>query len=191
MTLRLTALLWLTVSCALAQDSPGLYATIDTTAGTITAQLFEDQTPNTVRNFVALAEGTKATKIQGMMVKRRYYDTLTFHRTIKGFMIQTGDVEGTGRSDCGIPFLKDEIVDSLKFDQAGRLAVANQGRPNSGACQFFITVGRPSGIDGQYTIFGQVVSGLDVAKKINEAPATGDRPVKPVKINSVTIKRQK
>src|SRR3954454_3388050 len=89
---------------------PGLYAVFDTSMGQIVARLFEDKAPGTVKNFVALATGTKATlDKKGVLVKRHYYDGLTFHRVIKGFMIQTGDVKATGSTPCGIPNQKDEI----------------------------------------------------------------------------------
>ena len=160
--------------------------------GQITIRLFEDKAPNTVKNFVALATGTKATlDRQGAMVKRHYYDGLTFHRVIKGFMIQTGDVKATGSTPCGIPNQKDEIEPSLNFKEPGRLAMANTGRPNSGACQIFITVGTPDYLTGMYTIFGQVVSGQDVADKISQVPTVkDDKPLVPVTIKSVTIRRK-
>jgi cyclophilin family peptidyl-prolyl cis-trans isomerase len=159
--------------------------------GSIVAQLFEDKAPQTVKNFVALANGTKpSANTAGAMVRKRYYDGLTFHRVIKGFMIQTGDIRGTGTSDCGIAHLRDEIVPDLKFDQVGRLAMANTGSPNTGACQIFITVGKPAGLDGQYTIFGQVVDGQDVAVKISAVPTANEKPVLPVRLKSVTIKRK-
>lgn len=170
---------------------PGLYAIFDTSMGVIVTKLFEDKTPNTVKNFVALAEGTKATlNTSGQMVKKHYYDGLTFHRVVKGFMIQTGDLRGTGTSVCGIPNIKDEIDPELKFDVVGRLAMANTGRPNTSACQVFITVGRTHEIDGQFTIFGQVVAGQDVATRISAVPVSKEKPVFPVKLKSVTIRRK-
>ena len=172
-------------------DDPGLYAIFDTSMGTIVAKLLEDKTPNTVKNFVALVQGDKATlNTAGQMVKKHYYDGLTFHRVIKGFMIQTGDIRGTGTSSCGIPNIKDEIDPTLQFDVVGRLAMANTGKPNTSACQIFITVGRTHEIDGQYTIFGQVVSGQDVAVKISSVPVSNEKPVLPIKLKSVTIRRK-
>jgi peptidyl-prolyl cis-trans isomerase A (cyclophilin A) len=170
---------------------PGFYAIFDTSMGAIVAQLFEAKAPLTVKNFVALANGTKpSANLAGAMVRKRYYDGLTFHRVIKGFMIQTGDIRGTSTSDCGVAHLKDEIDPELKFDTVGRLAMANTGSPNTAACQFFITVGKPAYLNGQYTIFGQVVTGQDVADKISQVPATGDKPVVPVKVKSITFKRK-
>jgi peptidyl-prolyl cis-trans isomerase A (cyclophilin A) len=175
-----------------APSEPGLYATFDTSSGPIVVRLFEDKAPNTVKNFVALATGTKATLDKnGAMVKRHYYDGLQFHRVIKGFMIQTGDVKATGSTPCGIPNQKDEIDPSLNFKEPGMLAMANTGRPNSGACQIFITVGNADYLTGMFTIFGQVVAGQDVADRISRVPTvTNDKPLIPVTIKTVTIQRK-
>jgi peptidyl-prolyl cis-trans isomerase A (cyclophilin A) len=171
---------------------PGLYAIFDTSMGQIVARLYEDKAPNTVKNFEALARGTKATlDKKGVKTARRYYNGLTFHRVIKGFMIQTGDVNATGSSPCGIPNLKDEIDPSLDFKEPGRLAMANQGTKNSAACQIFITVANADYLTGMYTIFGQVVSGQEVADAISKVP-TGkeDKPVTPVILKTVVIQRK-
>ena len=163
--------------------------------GTITAKLYEKETPLTVRNFVALAQGTKPWKdASGARVTKPLYNNITFHRVIPNFMIQTGDPTATGSHDCGIT-IRDEILPTLKFDRPGRLAMANIGRPNTGGCQFFITeVAYPSldpapGNSG-YTIFGQVVEGQDFVSKIARVPRdANDKPRTPVKLVSVTIKR--
>jgi len=160
--------------------------------GNITARLFEKETPVTVRNFSALARGLKAWKDPktGQMVRRPLYNNITFHRVIPNFMIQTGDPSGTGSGDCGFT-IKDEIVPSLKFDQPGRLGMANIGSPNTGACQFFITETAYPSLNGQYTLFGQVVEGQDVVNKIAHVPTgANDKPRTPVKLISVTIKRE-
>ncbi len=173
-------------------DTPGLYAIFDTSLGQIVTELFETKAPLTVNNFVALATGTKAANnAAGTPVRRHYYDGLTFHRVIKGFMIQTGDVRATGSSVCGVARLKDEIDPGLKFDTAGRLAMANTGTPNSAACQIFITVGKPTYLNGSYTVFGQVVAGQDIATKISEVPVSSEKPVTAVVIRKVTIERRK
>jgi peptidyl-prolyl cis-trans isomerase A (cyclophilin A) len=171
---------------------PGLYAIFNTSMGQIVTRLYEDKAPATVKSFVALATGTKATlDKKGALTKRHYYDGLTFHRVIKGFMIQTGDVNASGSSPCGIPNLRDEIDPSLNFKEPGRLAMANTGSPNSGACQIFITVGNPDYLTGKYTIFGQVVAGQDIADKISQVPtAPGDKPIVPVIVKTVTIQRK-
>jgi cyclophilin family peptidyl-prolyl cis-trans isomerase len=170
-------------------NTPGLYAVIETSMGRIVALLYDDIAPVTVQNFVDLARGTKATlDKKGKRVQRPYYNGLTFHRVIKGFMIQTGDVKGTGAGDCGIPNIRDEFSSKVSFDNPGTLGMANTGRPNTGACQFFITVGRASHLDGKHTIFGQVVLGQEVAVAISTVPTDAqDRPKTPVTISSIAI----
>jgi peptidyl-prolyl cis-trans isomerase A (cyclophilin A) len=169
---------------------PGLYAVFQTSEGVITARLFEKNTPIAVRNFVALAQGTKAWRDPktGAMVKRPLYDNLTFHRVIPGVMIQSGDPTGTGAHNCGIT-IPDEFLPGLRFDRAGRLAVANTGAADSGGCQFFITTDGMAQWSGKYTIFGEVVSGLDVAGKISHGRVRGERPMDPAKLIGVTIER--
>jgi peptidyl-prolyl cis-trans isomerase A (cyclophilin A) len=171
---------------------PGLYMIMNTSMGTITAQLFEKETPGTVANFVALARGTKAWKDPktSTMVKRPYFNNLLFHRVIPGFMIQTGDATGTGAGDCGFT-IKDETLPTLKYDRPGRLGLARLTERNTGACQFFITDEKYPSLDGEYTLFGQVVEGQDVVGKIARAPRdANDKPRMPVKLISVIIKRE-
>jgi cyclophilin family peptidyl-prolyl cis-trans isomerase len=170
---------------------PGLYAIFNTSMGSFTAKLFETETPVTVRNFSALARGTKPWKDPktGAMVAKPLYNNITFHRVIKNFMIQTGDPTATGSHDCGFT-IKDEIVPSLKFDQPGRLGMANIGSPNTGGCQFFVTTVPYPSLNGGYTVFGQVVDGQDIVNKIDSVPTNrDDKPITPVKLVSVTIKR--
>ena len=168
----------------------GLYAIFNTEKGTIVARLYEKETPKTVANFVALAEGTKPTidLKANKMIARRLYDNITFHRVVRGEMIQAGDPTGTGRHPCGVK-LQDEFLPGLRFESSGRLAMANTGEPDSGGCQFFITVGPMQTWNGKYTIFGHVVEGKEVAVEINHAPLKGDKPVDPVKLLSVVIER--
>lgn len=170
---------------------PGLYAVIETSMGTITTELFEQVTPNTVRNFVGLARGTKPwfDPKARQLVTRPLYDNITFHRVIPDFMIQTGDPTATGAHNCGFT-IADEIVPSLKFDRPGRLAMANTGQPNSGACQFFITEAPFPDGDGKYTIFGQVVDGQNVVPKITHVIRDShDKPRFPIKLTHVSIVR--
>jgi len=169
---------------------PGLYAIFRTSEGSITARLYEKYTPIAVGNFVALAQGTKLWKDPktGTMVRRPLYEDLTFHRVLPGLMIQSGDPTGTGSHNCGIT-IRDELLPGLRFDLAGRLAVANTGAADSGGCQFFITTGAMPQWSGKYTIFGEVVLGLEVADKISRARVRGDRPVNPAKLLGVTIER--
>lgn len=172
-------------------SGPGLYAIFDTSVGQIVVRLLEDKAPGTVKNFVELARGTKpsADASATHMVNKRFYDGLTFHRVIKGFMIQTGDVNGTGGSKCGVDPIPDEISD-MRFNVAGRLAMANLGRPDSANCQVFITVGPANHLNGTFTIFGVVSSGQDVADRIASVPTFMDRPNTPVILNKVTIERR-
>jgi len=170
---------------------PGLYAVIQTSMGTITAELFDQATPNTVRNFVGLARGTRAwlDPKTRTAVQRPLYQNLLFHRVIPDFMIQTGDPTATGAHNCGFT-IKDEIVPTLKFDRPGRLAMANTGQRDSGACQFFITEAPYPAGNGMYTIFGQVVDGQPVVPKISHVIRDGnDKPRFPVKLVSVNVIR--
>jgi len=169
---------------------PGLYAVFDTSKGTFVCELFERKTPLTVANFVALTEGTKEwLNPKGDMVKRPYYNGVIFHRVIKNFMIQGGDITGTGSFKPVLPF-KDEIVPSLHFDRPGLLAMANSG-PNTNGSQFFITVAPTPHLNGKHTIFGQVIEGLDVVVEISKVPTgVAYKPLQNVVINKITIDRK-
>jgi peptidyl-prolyl cis-trans isomerase A (cyclophilin A) len=170
---------------------PGLYATIKTTLGDITVKLYEKEAPITVKNFVALSRGTKAWKDPktGQMVTRPLYPGTIFHRVIPGFMIQGGDPAGTGSGDVGFPPFRDEFSPTLKFDVPGRLAMANAG-PNTNGSQFFITDVPTPHLNGKHTIFGQVIEGQDVVHKIISVPTRSEKPLTPVKIVSIVIKRE-
>lgn len=166
-----------------------LYAHFDTSMGEIVAQLYRDSAPKTVDNFIALVEGKKATyNKDGKMVARPFYNGLTFHRVVKGFMIQAGQLKDG--YPCGIPNQRDELSTAHTFEKPGALAMANAGKPNSATCQFFITVVPQKGLESQYTLFGQVVSGQDIATQISEVPVKGEKPVTPVVIKKVTIERR-
>jgi peptidyl-prolyl cis-trans isomerase A (cyclophilin A) len=167
---------------------PGVYAVLDTTMGTIVLQLLPKLAPATVENFTGLAEGTKEWMTPlGKFVKQPYYDGVIFHRVIKGFMVQAGDVTRSGNFTA-IPPFQDEISPSLRFDAAGVLAMANSG-PNTNRTQFFITVSAQPHLNGKHTIFGRVVEGLDVVMKISEVPTVMQRPGQDVTIRKVTIER--
>lgn len=160
---------------------------IKTSVGTITCNLFSKEAPNTVANFVGLATGTKEFKDaqSGKMVKRPFYNNLTFHRVIPGFMIQGGDPVGNGTGGPGYRFDNENIHAS--FDKPGVLAMANAG-PNTNGSQFFITVAPTPYLQGGYSVFGQVISGQDVADKISNVPRDShDKPLTPVLIESITI----
>jgi peptidyl-prolyl cis-trans isomerase A (cyclophilin A) len=175
---------------AQAPRAPGLYAVFHTEFGDITARLFEKETPRTVQNFVALAQGTKAwaDPESRKLVKRPLYENITFHRVIPGDVIQAGDPTGKGTHNCGVK-VPDEFLPGLRFDRAGKLAMANTGQPDSGGCQFFITNNVASTWNGKYTIFGQVVEGQDVVDKISRVPTRDEKPATPVKLVSVAIER--
>ncbi|MBE16780.1 MAG: peptidylprolyl isomerase [Cytophagaceae bacterium] len=142
----------------------GIYAEIVTEQGTMIAELYYEQTPATVANFVALAEGTHPMVTDSSLAGKPFYDGLTFHRIIKNFMIQGGDPEGTGRGGPGYKF-HDEFVDELKHKGKGVLSMANSG-PDTNGSQFFITQKETPWLDGKHTVWGQVVEGLDVIDKI-------------------------
>jgi len=171
---------------------PGTYAVFDTTMGRIVCRLFPDKAPETVRNFVGLARGTKRWEDlkTNTWVQRRFYDGLTFHRVIPGFMIQGGDQLGNGTGGVGYQF-KDEFSPDLRFDKPGRLAMANAG-PNTNGSQFFITVAPTPHLNNHHTIFGEVVEGQDVADAISQVPRDADdKPKTPViikKLSIVTVK---
>lgn len=159
--------------------------------GNITARLFETEAPATVKNFVNLAEGKTAFKDPktGQMVRRPFYNGVAIHRVIPGFMIQMGDPTGTGAYDPGFT-VPDEFNPALKFDRAGRLGMANTGDKNSGNCQFFITEVPTPHLNNLQTIFGQVVEGQELVRKIANLPRdANDSPRTPVRITRVVFER--
>ncbi len=177
---------------AMPEDA-GLYLNFETSMGNIRCRLFEKETPVTVRKIVGLAIG-KISYVDpqtGKEIKgKRFYDGLIFHRVIPQFMIQGGDPLGTGfggPKGPGFPF-QDEFVPSLKFDKAGKLAMANAG-PNTNESQFFITEVPTPFLNNKHTIFGQC-DNIDVVKKIARvAKDENDRPKEPVVIKKVVVER--
>lgn len=167
------------------------YAHFDTTLGSFTIELFDQKAPNTVANFVGLAEGSKEWKHPrtGEKHQKAFYDGIVFHRVIEGFMIQGGDPLGQGHGGPGYQFA-DEFHPDLRHDRPGILSMANAG-PNTNGSQFFITLGPTPHLDKRHSVFGAVVSGLDVVQAIGKTKTDkGDRPVTPVVINKVTIERK-
>nr|WP_255430281.1 peptidylprolyl isomerase [Streptomonospora sp. PA3] len=163
---------------------------MNTTQGTIVVKLFAEQAPETVENFIGLAEGTKQwiDPTTGKPSTAPLYNGTIFHRVIDGFMIQGGDPLGNGRGGPGYKF-KDEFDPSLKFDRPYLLAMANAG-PNTNGSQFFITVGTPDWLNRKHTIFGEVVSGTEIVDKISKVATNAqDRPLEDVAITSVEIER--
>jgi len=157
-----------------SDDNP--IVALETNQGVIKIRLYPSMAPKAVENFLGHVEAG-------------YYDGLIFHRVIKDFMIQGGDPTGTGRggeSIWGAPF-EDEVTPYLRFDKPGMVAMANAG-PNTNGSQFFITTNKTSWLNMLHTIFGEVIEGYDVVKKI-ESVETGDadRPLEDQKIIKATI----
>lgn len=172
------------------ETSKNVEALFDTTLGQIRIKLFADKVPNTVTNFIQLAEGTTTWKnpLTGKDEQRPFYDGLQFHRVIPGFMIQGGCPKGDGTGGPGYQFA-DEFHPSLRHSKAGILSMANAG-PNTNGSQFFITCDPTPHLDNRHSVFGEVVEGLDVVQAIANAPRDrSDRPLKPLQINKVTIVR--
>jgi peptidyl-prolyl cis-trans isomerase A (cyclophilin A) len=170
---------------------PGVYATLDTSEGTIVCRLFEQDAPVTVKNFIELAEGTREWTHPRNHNKSKspLYNGTIFHRVIPDFMVQGGDPAGTGMGGPGYQFQDETKGSPHKFDKAGKLAMANSG-PNTNGSQFFITVVPTPWLTGKHTIFGEVVEGENVVDKIVKVPRNRhDKPDKDVVLNSVKIER--
>jgi peptidyl-prolyl cis-trans isomerase A (cyclophilin A) len=168
---------------------PGTYATFDTTMGKIVCRLFEKEAPNTVKNFLDLAQGKRdwSDNVSGKKGPGPLYNGTIFHRVIPNFMIQGGDPSGTGMGGPGYKFADETKGSPHKFDKPGKLAMANSG-PNTNGSQFFITVGPTDWLTGNHTIFGEVVEGQDVVNAITKVKRNAqDRPAQDVKINSLVI----
>jgi peptidyl-prolyl cis-trans isomerase A (cyclophilin A) len=158
-------------------------AVFETTLGTFEAELYAKECPETVWNFINLAEGRQETQKGG-----NFYEGIIFHRVIKGFMIQGGCPQGSGMGGPGYQF-QDEFDPALRHNDAGILSMANAG-PRTNGSQFFITLAPTPHLDGRHSVFGNVIKGLDIVKTIGEV-ATGpmDRPKEAVVMNKVTIRR--
>ena len=163
-------------------------ATFNTSEGIIVCKLFNAEAPETVANFIALAEGTKEWSSRSKKGDKLYDGTI-FHRVIPNFMIQGGDPEGTGMGGPGYKFADETKASTQNFKEPGKLAMANSG-PNTNGSQFYITVTDTSWLTGKHTIFGEVVEGYDVVEKISKVARDGsDRPKTPVVLESVTIQK--
>jgi cyclophilin family peptidyl-prolyl cis-trans isomerase len=154
-------------------------AVFNTNMGKFEAELYPGKAPKTVENFTGLAE-------------KGYYKGVIFHRVIPNFMIQGGDPTGTGRggeSIWGKPF-EDEVNTGLVFDSPGILAMANAG-PNTNGSQFFITVAPTPWLNGHHTIFGKIISGMDVVNAISQVKRNAqDKPLTDVVIQDITIEKR-
>tara|TARA_B100000809_G_scaffold24130_1_gene21078 strand:- start:1049 stop:2176 length:1128 start_codon:yes stop_codon:yes gene_type:complete len=187
-------ILILTLGLASCQESKypdledGVYAEFNTTKGVFVAKLHHEETPLTVSNFVALAEG-KNELVDSIYKGKKYYDGLIFHRIIKDFMIQGGDPLGTGSGNPGYTF-PDEFSDSLTHSKKGVLSMANSGPATNGS-QFFITLKETPWLDGKHSVFGEIVIGQEIVDSLGvvETSKPGDKPVVPVLINELKIIR--
>lgn len=165
------------------EDLDRLTAVFQTNLGEFEAELYAKECPETVWNFINLAEGRQDTDRQG-----NFYDGLTFHRVIKGFMVQGGCPIGSGTGGPGYRF-QDEFDASLRHDSEGILSMANAG-PGTNGSQFFVTLGPTPHLNDRHSVFGKVVKGMEVVNSIG-AVQTGamDKPVEAVVMQAVTIKR--
>ncbi|MBI5024177.1 MAG: peptidylprolyl isomerase [Candidatus Omnitrophica bacterium] len=150
---------------------------LETSQGDIEVKLYPDIAPLACENFIGLVE-------------KGYYDGLTFHRVVKDFMIQGGDPTGTGsggESIWGDKAFADETSDKAQFDKPGILAMANSG-PDTNKSQFFITVKPTPWLNGKHTIFGEVVSGMEIVNKMNAVETKDDKPKETQKMMKVYVK---
>jgi peptidyl-prolyl cis-trans isomerase A (cyclophilin A) len=169
---------------------PGIYARFTTTEGEFVAKFFDKEAPKTVANFVGLAEGTTEWTDPRTREKKKtnFYDGLIFHRVIDGFMIQGGCPLGSGRGDPGYRFA-DEFHPNLRHSREGLLSMANAG-PNTNGSQFFVTLGPTPHLDNRHSVFGEVVEGMDVVRRIGKVKVgVQDRPVADVVMKRVKIER--
>lgn len=166
----------------------GIYAEFITTKGIMVAKLAFDKTPVTVANFVSLAEG-KNTMADSIYRNKPFFNGLLFHRVKDNFMIQGGDPSGTGNGTPGYIF-KDEFHPDLKHDKPGILSMANSG-PNTNASQFYITEIPKPHLDNIYSVFGELVLGINIQDSISNVKCdSNDRPIEDVVIHELNIIRK-
>ena len=172
-------------------DVAAKYAILETKKGRIVARLYTARAPKTTAHFIGLATGEKQWRDPRDKRVRLdpLFDGLIFHRVIPGFMIQTGDPRGDGTGDIGY-HIDDEFHPELSFDKPGILGMANTG-PDANGSQFFITEAPAPDLNGRHTVFGEVIEGLDVVKKIARVPSSserdGNRPLDPEPLLKLTI----
>jgi len=167
-----------------------IFADVVTTSGSFTIQLNHTAAPKTVANFVGLAEGSRAwiNPVTGAVhTNEPYYNGVTFHRVIADFMSQTGSRKGDGSDGPGYIF-RDELNNGLTHSGPHVVSMANSGANTNGS-QFFITDVATPHLDGKHTVFGAISSGQSVVDAINNAPTSNDKPVTPIVIQSIAIRR--
>lgn len=167
-----------------------LYVRFETSMGDMVAELYEDLVPNTVKNFVGLATGQIefVNELTGDTEQRPFYDGIIFHRVIPEFMIQCGCPRGTGTGGPGYKF-RDEFHPKLRHNCAGILSMANAG-PHTNGSQFFITEVPTPHLDNRHSVFGKVIEGVDLIKKIARVRRDHrDKPLEPVVLQHVTVYR--
>lgn len=173
----------MTVKIDYKEDIDRPVVVIDTSLGVFEAELYAKECPETVWNFINLAEGRQETEKGG-----NFYDGLSFHRVIDGFVIQGGCPTGNGTGGPGYRF-KDEFDPSLRHDSEGLFSMANAG-PGTNGSQFFVTLGATPHLDNRHSVFGKVNKGIEVVRKIGTVKTGAmDKPVEPVIINKMTIRR--
>lgn len=181
--------LLLVIALRLHAQTDGIFADFRTSMGSFTCRLDHAVAPKAVANFIGLATGQRAwlDLKTGLVRTNPFYDGLTFHRVIKGFMNQSGSPNGQGTDGPGYAF-PDEFSPAARHDAAGVLSMANSGTDSNGA-QFFITAAATPWLNDVHTVFGRVVRGLDVVLAINGVATTSDKPRTNVVIQSIEIRR--
>ena len=165
------------------EDIDRATAVFETNLGSFEAELYARECPETVWNFINLAEGRQETDREG-----KFYDGLTFHRVIDGFVIQGGCPEGSGMGGPGYRF-DDEFDPELRHDDEGVLSMANAG-PGTNGSQFFVTLGPTPHLNNRHSVFGKVTKGIDIVRKIGQVQTgPGDRPISSVVMEKVTVRR--
>jgi peptidyl-prolyl cis-trans isomerase A (cyclophilin A) len=187
--LAIIALVFIASSCEdkYPDVEDGIYAEIQTNKGIMFAQLYYEEAPISSANFIALAEG-KHPLVNDSLKGKPFYDGLIFHRVMKDFMIQGGDITGTGSGDIGYKF-DQEVTDTLKHDSKGILSMANSG-PNTNGSQFFIMHKENPSLDMRYNVFGKVVKGIEVVDSIAMTPVDGQSPVDSMVMQKISIIRK-
>ena len=163
----------------MGESEEGNFMKIETAAGVIKIKLFPDKAPKTVEHIKEL-------------VSDGFYDGVIFHRIIDGFMIQGGDPTGTGAGGSG-KYIPDEFNNGLKHDKKGVVAMAHLMSSDSQDSQFYITLAPIPSLDGKYTVFGEVVEGMDVVEKMGKLKTSGpptDRPDDPPEMTKVTLEKK-